>query len=34
MFGNLGEDAIETVLHHQIIGHIEAMQTIQLMLCP
>ena len=22
MFGNLGEDAIETVLHHQIIGHI------------
>ena len=22
MFGNLGEDAIETILHHQIIGHI------------
>jgi len=22
MFGNLGEDAIETVLRHQIIGHI------------
>jgi len=22
MFGHLGEDAIETVLHHQIIGHI------------
>jgi len=22
MFGKLGEDAIETVLHHQIIGHI------------
>lgn len=22
MFGNLGEDAIETVLHHQIIGHL------------
>jgi nitroimidazol reductase NimA-like FMN-containing flavoprotein (pyridoxamine 5'-phosphate oxidase superfamily) len=22
MFGNLGEDAIETVLHHQIIGHV------------
>ncbi len=22
MFGNLGEDAIDTVLHHQIIGHI------------
>jgi len=22
MFGNLGEDAIETVLHNQIIGHI------------
>ncbi|MEO8710724.1 MAG: pyridoxamine 5'-phosphate oxidase family protein [Parafilimonas sp.] len=22
MFGNLGEEAIETILHHQIIGHI------------
>jgi nitroimidazol reductase NimA-like FMN-containing flavoprotein (pyridoxamine 5'-phosphate oxidase superfamily) len=22
MFGKLGEDAIETVLHHQVIGHI------------
>jgi nitroimidazol reductase NimA-like FMN-containing flavoprotein (pyridoxamine 5'-phosphate oxidase superfamily) len=22
MFGNLGADAVETVLHHQIIGHI------------
>jgi uncharacterized protein len=22
MFGNLGDDAIETVLHHQIVGHI------------
>lgn len=22
MFGNLGQDAIETILHHQIIGHI------------
>jgi nitroimidazol reductase NimA-like FMN-containing flavoprotein (pyridoxamine 5'-phosphate oxidase superfamily) len=22
MFGNLGHDAIETVLHHQVIGHI------------
>ena len=22
MFGNLGEDAIETILHRQIIGHI------------
>jgi nitroimidazol reductase NimA-like FMN-containing flavoprotein (pyridoxamine 5'-phosphate oxidase superfamily) len=22
MFGQLGEDAIETILHHQIVGHI------------
>ncbi len=22
MFGNLGEDAIEVILHHQLIGHI------------